>query len=334
MTTEHLRRVPTEHPFVSSGDLPAPADVQAEVDEAHRRFRDEHDGAVSTGYDALARTAPDLFGVCVVGVHGATYAAGDTQVEFALMSVAKAFTFAVVCDELGRDAVRDAVGVNATGLPFNLLTPMERQPDGRTNPMVNPGAIAAASLVPGGSVDERWDLLLDRLSAFAGRRLALDDEVYESARTANFRNRGIAWLLQSFDGLGATPADTIDLYTRQSCLAVTAEDLAVMGATLADGGKNPRTGEQVVDAESCRCALVAMATAGMYETSGDWLYDVGLPGKSGIGGGIVTISPGKGGLGTFSPPLDEAGNSVRGQLAARFLSQRLGLDLFASVPAG
>lgn len=334
MTTEHLRGVPTEHPFVSSGDLPAPADVQAEVDEAHRRFLDEHDGTVSIGYDALARVSPDLFGVCVAGVHGATYAAGDTQVEFALMSVAKAFMFAVVCNELGRDAVRDAVGVNATGLPFNLLTPIEHRPDGRTNPMVNPGAIAAASLVPGASVDERWSLLLDRLSAFAGRRLALDDEVYESARTANFRNRGIAWLLQSYGGLGAGPADTIDLYTRQSCLAVTAEDLAVMGATLADGGVNPRTGEQVADAESCRCALVVMATAGMYETSGDWLYDVGLPGKSGIGGGIVTISPGKGGLGTFSPRLDEAGNSVRGQLAARFLSQRLGLDLFASVPAG
>ena len=133
--------------------------------------------------------------------------------------------------------------VNATGLPFNLLTPMERRPDGRTNPMVNPGAIAVAGLVPGGSVDERWALLSDRLSAFAGRPLALDDEVYESARTANFRNRGIAWLLESYGGLGASPADTIELYTRQSCVAVTAEDLAVMGATLADGGVNPRTGE-------------------------------------------------------------------------------------------
>jgi glutaminase len=333
VTIEHLRRIPTEHPFVSSGDLPSPGDLQAEVDEAHRRFADEHDGEVSTGYEALARMSPERFGVCVVTTTGRTYGAGDIAVPFAVMSVAKAFTFAVVCDALGRDAVRDAVGVNATGLPFNLLTPRERRPDGRTNPMVNPGAIAVAGLVPGGSVGERWALLSDRLSAFAGRALALDDEVYESARMANFRNRGIAWLLHSYGGLAASPADTIDLYTRQSCLAVTAEDLAVMGATLADGGVNPRTGEQVVGAESCRCALVVMATAGMYETSGDWLYDVGLPGKSGIGGGIVTISPGKGGLGTFSPRLDEAGNSVRGQLAARFLSQRLGLDLFASVPA-
>lgn len=333
MTIEHLRRVPSEQPFVSSGELPSPGDLQAEIDEAHRRFVDVPDGEVSTAYDALARVSPDLFGLCVVTTTGRTHVAGDVAVPFAIMSVAKAFTFALVCDLLGRDAVRDAVGVNATGLSFNLVTPMERRPDGRTNPMVNPGAIAVASLVPGGSVDERWALLSARLSAFAGRPLEVDDEVYESARAANFRNRGIAWLLQSYGGLGSSPADTIELYTRQSCLAVTAEDLAVMGATLADGGVNPRTGEQVVAAGSCRCALVVLATAGMYETSGDWLYDVGLPGKSGIGGGIVTISPGKGGLGTFAPRLDEAGNSVRGQLAARFLSQRLGLDLFASVPA-
>lgn len=333
MTIEHLRRVPSEQPFVSSGELPPPDDLQAQIDEAHRRFVDVPDGEVSTAYDALARMSPDRFGLCVVTTTGRTFGAGDVTVPFAIMSVAKAFTFAVVCDLLGRDTVRDAVGVNATGLPFNAVTPMERRPDGRTNPMVNPGAIAAASLVPGGTVDERWALLSARLSAFAGRPLAVDDEVYESARAANFRNRAIAWLLQSFGGLGASPTDALEVYTRQSCLGVTAEDLAVMGATLADGGVNPRTGEQVVAPESCRCALVVLATAGMYETSGDWLYDVGLPGKSGIGGGIVTISPGKGGLGTFAPRLDEAGNSVRGQLAARFLSQRLGLDLFTSEPA-
>ena len=136
------------------------------------------------------------------------------------------------------------------------------------------------------------------------------------------------------DAIAGDPSEAVDVYTRQSCLGVTARDLAVMGATLADGGVNPLTREQVVSADTCRHVLAVMTTAGLYETSGDWLYDVGLPGKSGIGGGIVTVSPGKGALGTFSPPLDGAGNSVRGQLAARFLSRRLGLDLFASAPVG
>jgi glutaminase len=199
--------------------------------------------------------------------------------------------------------------------------------------MVNPGAIATASLAPGESATEKWRFVRDGLSRFAGRPLVLDEETFESASATNHRNRELAAARARRDGLGCDPACALDVYTRQSCLDVTARDLAVMGATLADGGVNPVTGERVVSADTCRYALTVMTTAGLYETSGDWLYDVGLPGKSGIGGGIVTVSPGKGGLGTFSPPLDEAGNSVRGQLAARFLSRRLGLDLFASNPA-
>jgi glutaminase len=196
--------------------------------------------------------------------------------------------------------------------------------------MVNPGAIAVTSLVPGADGKEKWRFIRDGLSRFAGRELELDDEVYRSASETNHRNRSLAGLLQSYDRLYSDPAEAVDLYTRQSCLKVTARDLAVMGATLADGGVNPLTREQVVDVESCHCTLAVMTTAGLYETSGDWLYDIGLPGKSGIGGGVVTVAPGKGGLGTFAPLLDAAGNSVKGQLAAAFLSRRLGLDLFAS----
>jgi glutaminase len=246
------------------------------------------------------------------------------------MSVSKPFVFALVCEALGPDRARDALGVNATGLPFNSLTAIERSPDGRTNPMVNPGAIAAASLVPGKSADAKWRLIQEGLSRFAGRSLSLDEEVYASASATNQRNQGIARLLQSYGQIASDPADATDLYTRQCCLNVSARDLAVMGATLADGGVNPLTRERVVDPETCRYTLAVMTTAGLYETSGDWLYDVGLPGKSGISGGIVTVSPGKGGLGTFAPPLDDAGNSIKGQLTSRFLSRRLGLDLFAS----
>ena len=224
------------------------------------------------------------------------------------------------------------LGVNATGLPFNSLAAIERQRDGRTNPMVNSGAIATTSLVPGASFDAKWHFIHDGLSRFAGRALALNEEVYASATATNFRNQSIARLLQSYGRIYLDPPEATDLYTRQCSLNVTARDLAVMGATLADGGVNPLTKERLVDPISCQDTLAVMATAGLYETSGDWLYDIGLPGKSGIGGGIVTVSPGKGGLGTFSPPLDAAGNSVNGQLVAKFLSERLGLDLFVSKP--
>jgi glutaminase len=172
------------------------------------------------------------------------------------------------------------------------------------------------------------------LCRFAGRKLALNEEVYASATETNHRNQAIARLLQSLGQIYCDPAQATDLYTKQCSLNVSAKDLAVMGATLADGGVNPITKENVVDPMVCHYALAVMATAGLYETSGDWLFDIGLPGKSGIGGGIVTVSPGKGGIGTFAPPLDSAGNSVKGQLVAKFLSQRLGMDLFVSKPFG
>ena len=268
-----------------------------------------------------------------MGVTGNAYEAGDAGAAFTIMSVAKPFVFALVCDVLGPEEVRGRLGVNATGLPFNSPAAVEQSADGRTNPMVNPGAIAATSLVPGADAEARWRFVLDGLSRFAGRALTLDAGVFASASATNARNRELARLLESRGRVYCDPVEAVDVYTRQSCLTVTAHDLAVMGATLADGGVNPLTRERVTGEEACRHTLSVMTTAGLYETSGDWLYDVGLPGKSGIGGGIVTVSPGKGGLGTFAPLLDAAGNSVKGQLAARFLSRRLGLDLFASEPA-
>ena len=319
-------------PFVSTGRLPPAERAEALVDEAYARFRNVDDGIVSDVYPALARVDPELFAVCVAAVDGRIHAIGDAEVEFAIMSVAKPFTFALVCDAIGADEVRRRVGVNATGLAFNSLEAVQRGEGGRTNPLVNPGAIATASLAPGGTPELRWRFVQDGLSRFAGRPLLLGDEVYESATATNVRNRELGRLLAEHGAIDCDPGEAVDLYTRQSCLHVTARDLAVMGATLADGGVNPVTLERVVTADTCRHTLAVMTTAGLYETSGDWLYDVGLPGKSGIGGGIVTVSPGKGGLGTFAPPLDDAGNSVRGQLVARFLSSRLGLDLFASAP--
>jgi glutaminase len=318
--------------FISSGRLPPPDLVRSLVEQAHERFRTNTSGENSQVYPALGAVPSDLFGVCVCGTRGMTYAAGDADAEFSIMSVSKPFVFALVCQAIGAEQARAKLGVNGTGLPFNSLEAVERSGDGRTNPMVNPGAIAATSLTPGATADERWQAIHRGLSRFAGHELTLNEAVYRSAAETNQHNRDIASLLERCGRIYSDPADAVDLYTRQCSLNVSATDLAVMGATLADGGVNPLTKERVIDQQVCRFTLAVMTTAGLYETSGDWLYDVGLPGKSGIGGGIVTVSPGKGGLGTFAPPLDAAGNSVRGQLAARYLSSRLGLDLFASKP--
>lgn len=316
--------------FVSAGRLPARDAVQATVDEAHALFRDDTAGELSSVYPALSAADPARFGLAVASVGGDVVTSGDAAVPFPLMSIAKPFVLALVCDTVGLEEVRRRVGVNATGLAFNSAAAVERDPHGRTNPMVNPGAIATTSLVPGDDVEERWQRVLDTLSRCAGRPLELDDDILDSARATNHRNRALANLLTGLGALQGDPAEAVEIYTRQSCLSVTAVDLAVMGATLADGGTNPMTGERVVDPETAHATLAVMTVAGMYETSGDWLLDVGMPAKSGIGGGILTVSPGKGALGTFSPLLDPAGNSVRGTLAARHLARTLGLDLLAS----
>jgi glutaminase len=318
---------------VSTGSLPDADRVRALVDAAYAQFAANTDGQNAQYYPALARVPRDLFGICVCSVDGATYAAGDVTHPFTIMSVSKPFVFALACQALGAEAVRAYLGVNGTGLPFNSVMALDLHAEGRTNPMVNSGAIATTSLVPGGTAEEKWVAIHSGLSRFAGRTLAVNEEVYASASASNERNQGIARILRSYGRLAFDPTATVDLYTRQCSLDVTARDLAIMAATLADGGVNPVTRDQVIDADTCRRTLAVMATAGLYETSGDWLYDVGLPGKSGVGGGIITVAPGKGGLGTFAPPLDAAGNSVKGQLATRMLSQQLGLNVFASKPA-
>ncbi len=316
--------------YVSTGQLPPSEEVRRLVEAAYAEFRGLREGRVSQVYPALARVPAEHFGICLVGINRRQQRIGDAEIPFTLMSVSKPFVFALVAQAVGAEVVREKVGVNATGFPFNSLSAIERHPEGLTNPMVNSGAIATTSLVPGKDAAEKWRFLREGLAKFAGRELQVDEEMYTSARASNFRNQSIAQLLQSYGKIYADPAEALDLYTRQCCLRVTACDLATMGATLADAGVNPCTGEQVVSAAVSRQTLAIMATAGLYENSGDWLCEIGLPGKSGISGGMVTVSPGKGGLGTYAPLLDAVGNSVQGQRVARYLSQALGLDLFAS----
>ena len=324
--------VSTESP-VSTGHLPPTERVANLVREAYARFQTNDEGENAQHYPALAQVPRHLFGISLTGVEGDIFSAGDAGFPFTIMSVAKPFVFALVCEELGIAEARAQIGVNATGFPFNSVVAIELHREGKTNPMVNAGAIATTSLVPGDTVEAKWGFIQEGLSRFAGRELRLNDAVLASASATNHRNQALARILEGYDRLGFDPAATVDLYTRQSSLNVTAADLAAMAATLANGGVNPLTRERVVDAAVCPPVLAVMATAGLYETSGEWLYDIGLPGKSGVGGGILTVAPGKGGMGTFAPPLDAAGNSVKGQLAARFLSEQLGLNLFASQPA-
>ncbi|MGD9890472.1 MAG: glutaminase A [Dehalococcoidia bacterium] len=321
-----------DHPYVSTGSLPPEDQISALIMATHRRFASNDAGENASVYPALAEVPRDLFGICVVSAGGAVYACGDAEYEFTIMSVSKPFMFALICQEIGAEAARATIGVNSTGLPFNSVMAIELNATRTVNPMVNAGAIATTSLTPGASAGARWRFIHDGLSRFAGRSLSLNETVYASATATNQRNQGIANLLKSYGRIHCDPCEAIDLYTKQCSLNVSAKDLAVMAATLADGGVNPLTRERVIDAEHCKRVLAVMATAGMYETSGDWLFETGLPGKSGIGGGIVTVAPGKGGLGTFAPLLDTAGNSVKGQFATRYLSEQLGLNLFASNP--
>ena len=324
----------TTPPRVSTGELPASDEVRRLVTEAYELYRVNGDGTVADYIPVLAGASPDQFGISVVGVKGRSFAVGDVDATFSIQSVSKPFVFALVCEAIGYGEARRRLGVNGTGFPFDSLMAVELNADRTMNPLVNAGAMATTSLVPGSTADEKWERIRDGLSRFAGHELTVNEDVYASESSTNLRNQGMAHLLESYGRLYFDPDEATDLYTRQCSLEVSVHDLAVMGATLANGGANPETGEVVISPGVSRRVLAVMATAGLYELSGDWLYEIGVPGKSGVSGGIVTVAPGKGGLATFSPPLDAAGNSVRGQLVTKYLAERLGLNLFASEVAG
>ena len=330
MHVEALSGIPQQ---VSTGALPGWESVDALVHEAHRRYADDRSGTVADYIPVLAEVDPELFGLAVIEVDGGLHDAGDALHPFSIQSISKMFVYALAIQEHGHERVREIVGVNNTGLAFNSLMALELNAGHPMNPMVNAGAIATTALAPGATAVEQWERIREGLSAFAGRSLSLDGVVYASEAETNERNRAMGWLLRSYGRLDGDPDEVVDVYTRQCALSVTAHDLAVMGATLADGGVNPVTGERVVSAEVCRDTLAVVASTGLYERSGEWLFEIGLPAKSGVAGGIVAVSPGKGAVAGFSPRLDSAGNSVRSQLAIGHLSRALGLNLFASAPA-
>lgn len=308
------------------------AGVDALVKQAHTKYRTLNEGKNADYIPVLAEVDPELFGVAVVTVDGKVSKAGDTDALFSIQSISKVLTLARVIEDLGAQAVEDKVGVDATGQPFNSIVAIEQHKGRKMNPLVNPGAIATVSLVPGDSEGEKWRRIVETHEQFAGRALEVNEPVYESEAATNGRNRAIAMLLHSYGRLYFDPAVSTDVYTRQCALNVSASDLAVMAATLANGGKNPLTGKQVVSPLTTSKVLSVMATAGLYDDSGIWLYNVGLPGKSGVGGGLIAVAPGRFGIAAFSPRLDEAGNSVRGQRAIADIVEALRANAYLVTP--
>ncbi|MGA9523039.1 MAG: glutaminase A [Myxococcaceae bacterium] len=314
--------------------LPSDAEIQAALKEAHAQFRKLREGKNADYIPILAKVNPNLFGIALVTVDGRVFQVGDAKTEYSIQSVAKPFTLALVLEEKGPKFVEDKIGLNATGQAFNSIVAVEmnKEQQAAGNPMVNAGAIATVSQVAAASPEERWKKIDGNLDRFAGRDLQLDPEVYKSETDTNTRNQSITRLLEAYEVLGSDPEGSLDAYTRQSSVNVNTVDLAMMGATLANGGVNPADGQQVVSPETAQRVVAQMATNGLYETSGEWLTDVGAPAKSGVGGGIVAVVPGKFGIAAFSPPLDEAGNSVRAQRAIELVVNKLHANLFASTP--
>ncbi|RII42113.1 glutaminase A [Galactobacter valiniphilus] len=300
------------------------------VIEAHARYRDHAEGSVADDIPVLGRADPSLFGLVVTDAAGGSHVVGDADVAFPIQSISKLFVYALALERHGHDRLREVVGVNNTGLPFNSVMVFELNAGHPMNPMVNAGAIATTALLGDGDPGRSWEALSAGLSLFAGRELEVDREVYASEAASNDRNLALGRVLRGYGRLEGPSDEHVDAYTRQCALSVTARDIALMGATLADGGVNPVTGLRVVSEEVARDALSVAAAAGLYERSGEWLFEIGLPAKSGVAGCIVAVAPGKGAVGAFSPPLDAAGNSVRSQLAIGFLSRAMGLNLFAS----
>jgi glutaminase len=316
--------------------LPAPAsgdaNIQMVLDQAYAKVAKTKGGKNADYIPALAKVDPRIFGVVLVTVDGHVYTTGDIKSEVSIQSISKVFTLAKVLDEQGPEAVEKNIGVDATGAAFNSINAIEVNKGGEMNALVNPGAITATSMVKGNSRDAIWNSILGTYSDFAGRPLSVNTEVYKSEAATNQRNQAIASLMYAYGHIKDNPAQATDIYTEQCSVNTNAKDLAVMAATLANGGKNPVTGKTVMKAENVPEVLSVMATAGLYDDSGKWLYKTGLPGKSGVGGGLIAVAPGKFGIAAISPPLDAAGNSVKAQLVIEEVVKALGANPYEVRP--
>lgn len=291
----------------------------------HKKVRS---GEVADYIPELLNVDPEHFGIAIATIDGFVHTVGDADIEFTIQSISKAFVFALALEILGNDELIKIIGVEPSGEAFNSI---RLSPDNRPfNPMVNAGAIACTGLIYSANPHSAFDMIYEKLGRFAGRNLAIDEAVFDSERKTGDRNRAIAWLLKNYDKLSGDVAASVDVYFKQCSILVTARDLAIMGATLANNGRNPVTGETVVSPETCARVLSIMSSCGMYDYSGEWIYRVGLPAKSGVGGGIVATLPAQMGMGTYSPRLDPFGNSVRGVKVCENVSSHFELHVLKS----
>jgi len=308
------------------------ARIRAALDGAYAQFKDLKEGANADYIPALAAVDPDIYGIALVTVDGRVFTKGDVSSEVSIQSISKVFTMAKVIEERGPNSIAENMGVDATGQVFNSIVAVEQYKGSEMNAMVNPGAITATSMVAGASREEIWNKILSYYSDFAGRPLSVNQEVFKSESETNQRNQAIAMLMYAYGHIKDEPLRATDIYTEQCSVSVNASDLATMAATLANGGTNPVTGKLVMQSGNVPEVLAVMATAGLYDDSGQWLYKTGLPAKSGVGGGIIAVSPGKFGVAVISPPLDAAGNSVKAQKTIEAVSNTLGGNPYAVTP--
>jgi glutaminase len=302
--------------------------------EAYVNFKDDTSGKNADYIPVLAQVDSTLYGIAIVTTDGRIYKIGDVNYPFSIQSISKVFTFALAMEELGSEAVFRKIGGEPTGRPFNSIPAVVDMQTHAGNPYVNAGAIATTSLISGVNPDEKWNKILAFYSKAAGTKLSLLDEVYKSEAATNTGNKAISMLLAKYDRIYADPFESVDIYTKACSVGVTAQQLSVMGATIANNGTNPLTTEQVISRENVPHILAEMMMAGLYDGSGGWAWHVGIPAKSGVGGGILAVVPGKGAMAVFAPPLDEAGNSVKAQKAIAYVADKLGINLFSPASVG
>jgi glutaminase len=313
---------------------PNKAQVEAAVKEAYDQFKSDTGGKNADYIPYLAQVDSKMFGIAVVSVDNQVVTTGEIKYSFSIQSISKVFSQALAMQELGAAKVLEKVGNEPTGRAFNSVFAVADMPTHTGNPYVNAGAISTVSLISGKTADEKWNKILDFYSRVAGEKLVLIDEVYKSEAATNTGNKALSMLLAKYDRIYADPFDSVDVYTKQCSVGVNVVQLARMGATLANNGKNPATGEQVISPENVPHILSTMIMAGLYDGSGGWAWRVGLPAKSGVGGGIVAVVPGKGAIAVFAPPLDEAGNSVKAQKVIQYVANKLDFNLFSPRSVG
>jgi len=308
--------------------------VESVVREAYDKYKSDTNGKNADYIPYLAKVDSKLFGIALVTTDNQVMTLGDIKYSFSIQSISKVYSLALAMDELGPKQVFDKIGSEPTGRPFNSPDAVVDMKTHTGNPFVNAGAIATVSLISGNNADEKWNKILDFYSRAAGEKLSLIDEVYKSEAATNTGNKALSMLLAKYERIYADPFTSVDIYTKQCSVGVNVLQLARMGATLANNGVNPATKEQVIKAEDVPHILSAMMMAGLYDGSGGWAWYVGLPAKSGVGGGIVAIAPGKGAIAVFAPPLDEAGNSVKAQEVIKYVASQLHYNLFSPTSVG